>query len=233
MTTSYQAPLHIGVVLVGTQATEQEVAFWVEAVGVQLREHVAPAWGLPAPGIQLYTPDTYVPSAEGMIIAIVDDDGDDEAAGFHHPLGGMVDLGQSSVPSRTLSHEALEMFRNWSLDQWSRPDARGRRHAMELCDATQRVSYSIPIERFGMRWTVEVSDFVLPAWFQVDAVPGAQPFSHVGGVIGAPFELAPGGYSIALDGDEIVYLAHPDGMTVGRSKVSSRSRTTRIVELAA
>lgn len=228
MTSSYRAPPHLGVVLTSKRIDYREAAFWTEAVRIQLRDHVAGPWGLPAPGVQLYTPDTFVPVAEGMLIVIADDDGNDDTAGYHTPLGGLVDVGQSRVPSRTLSHEALEMYGNWALDRWRGPDARGRLHAMELCDAVQRVGYPVAVDLYGERRSVEVADFIYPQWFDRDWP--SDRLSHCGAV-SAPFEIAPGGYSIALDGDDVVYLAHPEaGMNVGRSKVSKRSRTTRIVE---
>lgn len=224
----YRAPLHLGVVLTSKRVDMRTVAFWTAAVEAQLREAAA-AWDLVAPGIQVYTPETFIPVAEGMLIVIADDDGNDDAAGYHTPLGGIVDLGQSRVPSRTLSHEALEMFGNWALDRWSEPDTKGRTHALELCDAVQRVSYQIPVEMYGERRSVEVADFVFPQWFRPSASSG-MPFSRCGAVT-SPFEIAPGGYSIAMEEDGgIVYLAHPEGMAVGASKVSKRSRTTRIVE---
>lgn len=229
---SYEAPFHVGVVVASKRVPLRDVAFWVEAVAGQLRDHAGPAWGLPPAGVELYTPGTYIPSAEGMIVAIVDDDGDPEAAGYHNPLGGVVDLSQSASPSRTLSHEILEMFGNWKLDRWSEPDDVGRAHALELCDAVQRSSYYRDVEMFDEVRKVEVADFVYPAWFDRVAAP-ARRFCQ-SGLVARPFELAPGGYSIARVQDgSIVYLASLEGMTVGRSKVAPSSRTTRIVQGAA
>lgn len=226
---TYQPPAHLQIVLTGRAATNREVAFWAEAVKIQLREHAAPAWGLAPPGVSVCTADAFIPSAEGMILVVADDDGDDEAAGWHNPLGGIVDLHQSGSPSRTLSHEALEMLGNWAINRWSSPDRRGRRHALEICDAVQRTSYTIRVTLFGETRDVEVSDFVLPEWFVLGS-PG--PFSYMGAV-GAPFEIAPGGYSIALDGEDVVYLAHPDGADFPARKVSPKSRTSRILRRAA
>jgi hypothetical protein len=222
---SYRAPSHIAVVNAATKIHDREVAFWVEAVAKQVLE-VAAVWNLPPPGVALYSSDVTIPSALGSIIVVADNDGDPETAGYHTPMGGIVDISQSQVPSRTLSHEVLEMLANLMLDRWL-PGPTGRRYAVELCDPVQRESYTVPVHLWGVQSEVPVSNWVTPAWFDAH---GAPPFDRLDR-LDAPFALAPGGYAIARDTatSEVVFLAHPQGAAFGARKFRG-SRTRRIVE---
>jgi hypothetical protein len=225
---TYRAPLHLAVVNRSTIAPDIDVAFWTEAVRIQLRDAAA-AWGLEPPGMALYAPGMDVSHAEGMVISIVDDDGDDEAAGYHTPIGGVVDMGQASSPSRTLSHEALEMLCNARLDRWLLGPG-GREYAVELCDAVQRQGYGIEVEMFGETRHVEVSNFILPSWFNGSWFAGNAPGPYdFLGRLQAPYELAPGGYAIAREDGEIIFLAHKLGAFMNPTKLRPTSRTARVV----
>jgi hypothetical protein len=232
----YAPPVHLSIVRVGKLAGDRDVAFWVEAVRKQLQEHVAPAWGMPPPGVFLYDAEQFTPVVEGSVIAVVDDDGDDDAAGFHSILAGipfgLVDLKQARLPSRTLSHEALELFANAMLDRWVM-GPNGLEYAVELCDAVQRDSYPVEVTMFGETRMDYVSDFLLPAWF--DRQDKLLACSYLDPTRGPaerlrPFGLAPGGYAIARNGSgEVVYLAHPFGARMEPAKVSKHSRTARLI----
>lgn len=227
----YSPPSHIAIVRVSQQASERDVAFWCEAVRIQLQQHAAPAWGMPPPGVFVYDLDTFEPEEPNVpIIAIVDDDGNDQAAGFHSAFGGvafgLVDLHQASEPSRTLSHEALELWGNSQLDRWV-PGPGGLEYAVELSDACQRDQYTIDVEMFGEKRAVVVSSFVYPEWFQAGA---EGPTAHLA-PCDEPFELAPGGYAIARnDGGQVVYLSHRDGAYMSPAKMRRWGRTRRLIE---
>lgn len=230
---TYAPPAHLAIVLSSDLATDRDVAFWVEAVRLQLREHAAPAWGLPPPGVFVYSPDTFVPAKEGAVIALVSDDGNDDAAGVHGALGnvpyGLVDLKQSTLPERTLSHEALELWANAALDRWA-PGPGGLEYALELCDPCQRDDYLIGVTMFGEERAVEVSDFVTPMWFGMGPVsfPGGCTYK---GRIDTPFNLSPGGYAIARDQQgRIRYLSHAEGAFMEPRKLGPRARTRRLIE---
>jgi hypothetical protein len=174
---------------------------------------------LPAPGVFFYSRRQDIPREEGMLIAVVDDDGDDEAAGYHNLLGGVVDMGQSRFPSRTLDHEALEILRNWRLDEWA-PGPGGRRYAMELADPVQRDSYEVEVTILDETRRVVLSNWVTPAWFGL----ASGPVDYLGRLTD-PFSLAPGGYAIAQEADgEIVFLAHLEGAAMPASRFGSRTR---------
>jgi len=223
---AYSPPPHLSVVLVGKLAGNRDCAFWVEAVRTQLQQHAAPAWGLPAPGVFLYDENQFTPSSEGAVIAIVDDDGDDTAAGFHSIVGnvpfGLVDLGQSDAPSVVLSHEALELWANASLDRWA-PGPSGLDYAMELCDPVQEDGYSVAVELFGDRRMVEVSNFVMPGWFGLDGRTAWR------GDL-ARFVIAPGGYAITRNEEgEIVFFSHAGGARIPSRKLAQWGRTGQLV----
>lgn len=227
----YVAPVHLAIVRFGKLANDREVDFWVEAVRTQLREHVAPAWGLPPPGVFAYAKQAYVDQGrDACVVAVVDDEGDDEAAGFHTMFGsvpyGFVDLHQSGdEPSVVLSHEAIEMFANAYLDRWA-PGPAALDYAVELCDAVQRDNYAVPVEMFGERRDVAVSDFVLPAWFNPTASPPYRQAADQATL--APFTNAFGGYSIAKDSlGRVVYLSHPGGAIMAARKL--KGRTGRLI----
>lgn len=230
---SYEAPRHIAVVNLSTLATDAEVARWVEAGRLQLARDVAPVWGYPPPGVFMYPPDARFSAETAMIAAIVDDDGNDDAAGLHGSIGRipyiLVDARQSTHPSRTLSHELIEAYANQHLDRWLEGPDR-MRFAVELCDPVQADGYDVEVELLGAKARVEVSDFIYPAWFDVDAVDGARTH-HLAGSFQPlePFELARGGYAIAEVDGRIVFLAPYEGAEMPARKFAPWGRTSRIV----
>lgn len=220
-------PLHIAVVD-HAALDARDLAFQVEAVAIQLREHAAPLWDGKPPGVSFYgRADRLLPD-QAAVLAYVKDDGNAESAGYHTEIGGLVyglvDVSQSRVLSLTLSHEALEMYANARLRR-TLPGPKNRLYFVELCDPTQRQSYEIEVTLFGETRQVSVSDFVLPGWF-------GRPNTYLGDVRTtymdqkiAPFEIAPGGYQIAEDTDgEILYLSRGEA----RMNRSAHSRTDRI-----
>jgi hypothetical protein len=228
---NYKTPAHLSIVLSGKLAGNREVAFAVEACRIQLQDHAARVWGLPTPGVFFYSEDQFTPAKEGAVVAIVDDDGNDSAAGFHSYFSdmpfGLVDLHQSAIFSRTLSHECLELWANAFLDRWI-PGPNGLDYAVELCDPCQRQDYLIPVELFGETRDVVVSDFVTPRWFGVAET--LHPSCTYGAHIAEPFKLAFGGYAIAkTDKGEAIYLAHSDGAFLERRKIGLFARTGRLI----
>ncbi len=200
---------HIAVVLgvEGDPELEREVVFWVEACRIQMRDHIAPAWArlAPPPGIFYYSSSDQLADETVGCVVILRDAGVDGAAGLHSIIGrkpiGVVDLSRSALPSRTLSHEIAEMYGNPYLDRWY-PMPNGWEVAAELGDPVQRSQYNIDAEILGQHRDVVVSDFVTPAYFD----PGASgPRSHQQAV-DEPFGIAPGGYLVARNDGQIIYL---------------------------
>jgi hypothetical protein len=234
---------HIAVVLHvhDDPALEHQVQLWVEACRIQLLHHVAPAWAPWAdpPGVFYYGKAMDLPADQAAVVGIFADAEMPDAAGYHSALGstviGAVDLSRSSRPSRTLSHEICEIYGNAYLDRWLPGPAAGRLYAAELCDPVQRVDYTINVELLGERASITVGDFLMPGWFERQE-PGMPLRSRSWcSAVAQPFEIAPGGYQIALDQatDSILYLpARNDAIArnaIERPLSRTRSISNRIV----
>lgn len=222
-------PRHIAVVNHSTMATDEDVAFWVDACNIQLREHCAPLWDGEPPGLSFLGSADHIPANEAAVLGVVDDDGNASSAGYHTIVGdlvyGLVDMHQSPLPSVTMSHEALEMYGNARLVRTVMAP-KGRRFWVELNDPTQRQTYNIEVELFGQRRQVPVSDFVLPRWFGLPQQDRRT--TYIDQKV-APFEIAPGGYQIARESDgQIVFLSGVDGAF--NLRPSRHSRTRRILD---
>lgn len=182
------------------RAKDDDVAFWVKASEKHLRENVGPVWGLTPPGVTFVQPKTYVPSGDGALVQIVDDDGLPQAAGAHwwfegQPIG-VVDMSQSREPSRTLDHENTEITGNQMLNQWIKaPD--GRAAAKEFNDPCQRQQFELSVSIMGRSRSVVMSDFVTPAWFGLEK--GHTTFLRSTNI--QPFQTAWGGYVIWRNAD--------------------------------
>jgi hypothetical protein len=184
-------------------------------VNRQLREHAAPAWGLLPPEV------VYLPSgAQGVhydaIIGLLDDADQAGDLGWHtegpdanvygrvfaRPVlnaGGNALSADLSICS-VLSHECLETFLDAACDLWAQR-ADGTLIARELGDPVESDSYTLTImTRDGDQVTGTVSDFVLPAWFDSNAAPGATDYM---GLLTAPFQMRPGGYTIMMSGGQV------------------------------
>jgi len=221
---------HIAVVN-HSRRSDIDIAFEVEAVARQLREHVAPLWDGEPPGMAFYGTAEHVPADKAAVLGYVNDDGNADSAGYHTAAGsfiyGLIDVNQSRVPSVTLSHEGAEMYGNPRLDRKVR-GKNGRFYYVELNDPVQEQTYEIEVTVFGQTRQVRVADFVLPAWFGLPNPPAAGTRTTYLGQPLAPFEIARGGYQIAESPEgEIIFLASTLGASLRRSK---HSRTMRIVD---
>jgi hypothetical protein len=234
----YEPPEHLAVYVGrGALAAPRDVAFWVAAVNQQIREHVAPVWGLPPMGVAYYGEIPTLPEGDGAMLGIVNDDGNAESAGWHAAIGrfpfGLVDLGQSRRASATLSHEALEIFVNAYLDRWI-PNTiiPGRSMALEICDPVQERTYPVRVSIMGETRDVLVSDFVTPAWFGVRNADGSHArtyMSDAGQALElAPFTNATGGYYIAQERGETIYVQSFAQVKLGASLRRRSSRTAQI-----
>lgn len=228
---------HIAVQLhvAGDNELAKEVAFWIEATNIQLREHFTPAWGDyigKPPAVFLYDTAEGIPADAAAVVGIFRDAGNDEAAGYHAAMGrlaiGAVDLSRSTSPSRTLSHEGAEIGGNAWLDEWVESPTKGRLFAREVCDPVQRNGYMIKATIFGETREVFVGDFVTPEWFGLKG-PNKGRLSHLNVPL-KPFEVAPGGYQVALENDTILYLP-ARGEAIGHNTISRPlSRTVQITK---
>lgn len=166
-----------------------------EALTIQVRRDLAPAWGVTEArftvggrGDKLHFFDS-ADEATDYGWHIVDDHGLPYAhvfAAASIAYGSDWTKGPDPI-SVTASHEALEMFTDPRANEFCFD---GERHlwAREVCDPVQARTYKIVAG--GMR--VPVSNFVLPAYFNPSA---SGPYDHLG-VLKKPFSLDKGGYAV-------------------------------------
>lgn len=215
----------IGVQNLSTSVSSSLVYGMTLLVNRQLREHVAPAWDLLPPALEFLPaapsalalpPGVAIPRYDA-IIGILDDadqagdlgwhaegpDADVYGRVFARPVldnGGNALTAALSVCS-VLSHEAIEVLGDAACDQWAQR-ADGTLAARELCDPVEGDSYLMTITPAGPEAPLSgtVSDFVLPAWFDPDAAPGATDYM---GLVTAPFLVRPTGYVISMTGGTV------------------------------
>lgn len=140
----------------------------------------------------------------------VNDNGIPSALVFTHGIGGdFQDLWA------TLSHEVLEMIADPALNLYASAyrTFRKRRHrifvGIEVCDPVQYCFYKID--------GIQVSDFVVPEWFESDRPAGSMKFSFKGNV-NAPLSVAKDGYK------DVVFKGRLQQVGGDQNKVRHRMR---------
>lgn len=211
----------------------------VEAVDIQLSTQVAPAWGRVAPTIGLYDDVEHVPNGAYMIV-LYDSADQPGLLGYHDEeglpvgkvflepiklLGGDLITGAYAL-SKTLSHEAIEMFGNPGVNLWVdfAPGslAAGQLTPFEWSDAVQD-DYVVVHTRAG--FAVPCSNFLLPPWFDAQDL-GAETKYDQAGNLTAPFTMSPGGYLILREADGSVHTVTGAAMTgPEREHVLAKPRT--------
>lgn len=207
-----------------------------QACQLQLREHVAPAWGR-VPPIVDFVPRGGRPPGDALPV-YVEDDPDTNATFGHHaedtngrpegrvfvrPIlthGGGVLAGDLSVAS-VVSHEAVESFIDPSCQLWSQR-ADGVLVAYEACDPVHGQSYLVAPD--GL--VTGVCDFVLPAWFDSDASRHGTRYDWLD-TLGAPFGLGPHGYVITLSRGELSEVVAPGALVAGVRAARGGLRSVR------
>jgi hypothetical protein len=198
----------IGVQNLSTLVTNEDVYLMTSIVDKQLREHVAPAWGLAPPTVVYLAKAAEFPY--DAIIGVLDDadqagdlgwhtegsDADVYGRVFAQPVlqnGGNALTNALSVCS-VLSHECIEMLGDAACNRWAqRPD--GSQVAVELADPVEGDSYEITISSQAEVVAGTVSDFALPTWFNPGAAPGPTDYM---GLVTAPFQVRDTGYVIEM-----------------------------------
>ena len=198
----------IGIQNLSTLVTSEDVYLMAAIVDQQLREHVAPAWGLAPPTVTFLAKPAEFPC--DAIIGVLDDadqagdlgwhtegpDADVYGRVFAAPVlqnGGNALTKALSVCS-VLSHECIETLGDSACNRWAqRPD--GSQVAVELADPVEGDVYGITISSSAQTVTGTVSDFVLPAWFNPDAAPGTTDYLKL---LTAPFQVRDTGYVIEM-----------------------------------
>jgi hypothetical protein len=184
-----------------TLVTDAEVRTWTAACARQIREHVAPTYGLKPVRVSFLSAASHAP-AGAWVITVLDDADQAGDLGWHtEDASGRIYGRVFAAPclqygvevSTTLSHEVVETFCDPDVDQW-RDTGRGYAVAYEACDPVEGDSYMIG--------DVAVSDFVTPGWYGGPATSRTH-WCEPGVDLGR-FDLAPGGYVVRRwpDGSE-------------------------------
>lgn len=207
---------HIAIVKSSNQVTDLDVLRMSAACALQVKRDLAPAWGLLPISVGYY-PSGVLPHGAWVIELV---DGIPEAPGalgYHTEEGdvisgkigldpifqnGGVALYDPSNPtfptvSSVLSHEVCETIIDCYVNDWCDGPtiAQGFSYVKESADPVESDSYQITLKDGTM---VNVSDFVLPAYFDAQAPQGGYPFDFLNRLT-APFSLAPGGYMVVRD----------------------------------
>lgn len=176
----------ISVVNQSAHLTKIEGINMAAAVSLQLKRDARPVWG-PMPSV-VAVAKTLV----GSIRCTISDTPDIPDAGGYHdedengPYIKVFNLDRGARGTDlTLSHECLELALDAPANRWA-DNGHGSDVAFELCDAVEGDIYEID--------GVQVSNFVLPAWFDPQASSGAR-FDRLG-LLKAPFTMTPQGYMI-------------------------------------
>ena len=203
--TQTAGPLPIYVANESTKVSDEDVQTMVSAIAVQVQDHFAPAWQLPANTVTYLEAGAPRPAA-GAVLTIVDNPDQPGVLGWHTegaqdviygyvfaaPIlenGGAVLTGAIYTVAATLSHEVLETIADPHVNLWA-TGPNGTLISQEVCDPVENGSYEIN--------GVSVSNFVTPNWFDAQAAPGAS-MDYLGRV-SQPFQMDQGGYYVHLKG---------------------------------
>lgn len=183
-----------------TVVTQAELAGALPAFQAQVSRDFASVWGIDAK-VHLLERSAALPGGAWQL-NIFDNADEAGALGYHAttarglPLGKVfakTTLDYGGLWSVTFSHELLEML----LDPWINltvADAATRRsYSYEACDAVEADELGYKING------VQVSDFLLPSYFEPDITLAKTHKRSFCGHVTKPFELASGGYASFLD----------------------------------
>lgn len=187
-----------------TLVSDTDASDMTRACATQLKRHAAPLWGLaPIPVVFAGYAPTIMPGS--WVFAILDDPDQADALGWHtEDQGDLIygrvfarpSLDNGVSVSSVLSHEVLETFVDPRVNLWA-DNGHGTAYALEVGDPVEADSYKI--NAHGK--SVEVSNFVTPAWFDPLAGSGDE-FDYMGNVT-RPFEMTAGGYVITMKEGQI------------------------------
>jgi hypothetical protein len=160
--------------------TDKNLAFMIEALNIQMRDHYCKAWNQEHWPCKAYKSIRDLPVGTFWPIAILPSLDISGVAGYHDFAAGFVYGrvrwdGSFNGTALTASHEAIELRGDPYCNKWVDIGG-GRKVAFEKCDPCQGDSYEIEVKIFGEIRKVKVSDFVLPSYFKKD---GKRPFTFL------------------------------------------------------
>lgn len=183
-----------------TVVSDLDVQACVAALQIQVTRDFQTAWGVNA-HLRVAAKSEVLLAGE-WLLGIYDDANQAGALGYHDvtaagaPLGKVfakTTIDDGGLWTVTTSHELLEMLADPWIQTCSLDDSSMRLYATEVCDACEADELGYAIDG------VQVSDFVLPNFFEPNAsVPAGIKRSWCGN-LSRSFEIAPGGYLSWLD----------------------------------
>lgn len=184
------------------------------------------AYGLDPPAAALYRDVSKLPVDDVWICEVTDTLDEPSALGYHSDFGNrpyIRVLAQGPQTSITLSHEFLELLLDPTCDRWV-PKGDGTEEAVESADPVQADSYPVIAEIGGEGRTVEVSNYVLPSYWDRTQTG---PTNRMGYPL-EPFGTRPGGYQVVLErnGTEVETFgrcrwADDDGQRFARERLNN------------
>ena len=191
----------VSILNLSTVLSDEEVGAVIPDFQIQVSRDFAPVWAMDAQLV--FCPKNGGPPAPGSWWLVILDDSDQATAvGYHDltpsglPLGKVfakTDAQSGHLWTITMSHELLEMLADPWMNRsvvYPQPEGLPKILAYEVCDACED-------DTFGYRiGNVTVSDFVYPAWFDVNSK--ADTFD-LRGLVKRPLQLLAGGYIGTFD----------------------------------
>lgn len=222
----------IALINASTLVPDDEAAKVRDALNWQMDEGFSAAWALNC-NVEFVPKGRKPKKKDAWWLVIIDDSDWAGALGYHDltddgfPAGKVFvrDSHRYGEPwSVTASHELLEMIADPYLKDMSGPEENGLFYCREVCDAVQDESYQAPNG-------VEVSNFMLPAWFWI--VPAYKGVFDFLKTCRKPFEIRPNGYMPLWSPQKQwheVYGSSPRAKMRARKQVGSRTERRRIGE---
>ena len=190
------ANIRVSIINQCTVLTDVQVQPVVNALQVQVHRDFAPAWGIDAELI--FVPKGHTPDPTTWWLVLLDDSDQAGALGYHEvtptglPIGKVfakTDIDYKLKWSVTASHELLEMLSDPDINLTTFLQVSnygGYLYAYENCDSVEDDAYAYNING------VDVSDFVLPIYFQ-PSIPATK-WDFCGHLKGPVPQMLPGGY---------------------------------------
>lgn len=207
----------VGIDNKSTCIVDADVAIMVSALNSYM-PIFAQAWSLDTP-LVVFVPD--YPATPDWLFHIIDSDADvPNALAFHTEENDQIDgyilaktiLDNGGVPlykdpttdtvASALCHEVFEALIDSTCNAWwlagSDSSTTGKLYAAEVCDPVQsNIVVIVGCDAVGNDVDVGLSDFVLPAWKDPQAVAPAQ--LNYTNTLTVPFSVDVGGYVVVLD----------------------------------
>jgi hypothetical protein len=230
LTSECDGNMLIAIINKSTLVSNDQVKLWTRGVAKQAREQAAVAWDIKPPKV-VYRASEDTTEQGAWKIVLFDDADTAGALGYHADGPDGLPYGRVFVKitqqnklsvSSVLSHEVLETMidpqANYWVDNWPEKTS----YALEIADPVESDYYTVDISGT----TVEVSNFVLPAWFD-PCPPAGSKFDWLGKLT-KPFTMTSGGYVIIRDATSersIFGASYPEWKK--EMKLNSNSRTKR------